>query len=177
MPSLPSLRVLACAVLTLVVVAGGACSSDSDSGSPTTTPSTTTTSTTATSTTATSTTTAGSASITLAEWQAQTTAVCLEFEPQQEAVAAEHPDSSTFADVVELIDALRPVVDRYVAKNAWKTYRLLIPTGRVMNELDRRRLGKMQQRGHQLHMLLPVNEVRRYLKLVEIVHNCDLRSL
>lgn len=51
----------------------------------------------------------------LTEWQAQTIAVCEEYEPQQDAIVAAH-DTSSLADVVVLIDALEPVVGAYVAE-------------------------------------------------------------
>jgi hypothetical protein len=51
----------------------------------------------------------------LEEWQAQTIAVCEEYEPQQDAIVAAH-DTSSLGDVVTLIDALEPVVSAYVAE-------------------------------------------------------------
>lgn len=53
--------------------------------------------------------------ITLTDWEEQTTAVCEEFEPQQDAIVAARPEPATLAEVVELFDALTPVVDRYIA--------------------------------------------------------------
>jgi hypothetical protein len=51
----------------------------------------------------------------LEEWQAETTAVCEKYEPQQDAVAAQHPPSADPADVVALVDALAPVAEAYRA--------------------------------------------------------------
>jgi len=53
--------------------------------------------------------------ITLTDWEEPTTAVCEEFEPQQDAIVAARPEPATLAEVVELFDALTPVVDRYIA--------------------------------------------------------------
>jgi hypothetical protein len=50
----------------------------------------------------------------LAEWQRQTTLVCEEYEPQQDAIVAAHPSPSTPDDVVALFDALTPIADRYI---------------------------------------------------------------
>jgi ABC-type glycerol-3-phosphate transport system substrate-binding protein len=52
--------------------------------------------------------------IDLADWQARTSIVCEQFEPQQDAVVAAHPQASEPADVVALIDELTPIVDRYI---------------------------------------------------------------
>jgi hypothetical protein len=51
----------------------------------------------------------------LAEWRVETTAVCERYEPQQDAVVAEHPPSSDPADVVAFVDALTPVAEEYRA--------------------------------------------------------------
>lgn len=61
-----------------------------------------------------SSTTAAEEPTSLATWQEETTALCDEFEPQQAAIVAEHPSSDTYDQVVALIDALQPLVDRYV---------------------------------------------------------------
>jgi hypothetical protein len=52
--------------------------------------------------------------ISFEEWQAQFTAICDEYEPQQNAIAAEHGPAQTPADAVALIDDLTPVLERYV---------------------------------------------------------------
>jgi hypothetical protein len=52
----------------------------------------------------------------LEEWQAQTIAVCEEYEPQQDAIAVAHGDISSLGDIVALIDELEPVVSAYIAE-------------------------------------------------------------
>jgi hypothetical protein len=50
---------------------------------------------------------------TLADWQQETTAVCNEFEPQQDAIVAQFGQPQSLDDVVAFIDALTPVADAY----------------------------------------------------------------
>ncbi|MGQ0830222.1 MAG: hypothetical protein ACT4OV_00920 [Microthrixaceae bacterium] len=52
----------------------------------------------------------------LGEWQAQTIAVCEEYEPQQDAIVAAHGDVSSLDDIVALIDELEPVVSAYITE-------------------------------------------------------------
>lgn len=49
----------------------------------------------------------------LEEWRSETTAVCETYEPQQDAVVANHPPSSDPAEVVAFVDALAPVAEAY----------------------------------------------------------------
>lgn len=88
----------AAVALLLVSACGG---SGSDSSTPRAS---------APSATATSITTQG---ITLAEWQQQTTVVCEEYEPQQDAIIAAHKLGSP-EDVIAFVDELTPVAERYL---------------------------------------------------------------
>lgn len=51
----------------------------------------------------------------LEEWQAQTTAVCEHYEPQQDGIVAARGEPSSLDDIVALIDELEPVVSDYVS--------------------------------------------------------------
>jgi hypothetical protein len=130
------------AVVALVVVLAVGCAGGSDSSSP---PLPNTLPDVPQAGVSTVTTVAGQASF--EAWQAATTAVCQRFEPQVKALAARLEPPSTPQDVVELIDTLSPLNNRYVdaliavalpayrGDEVQKTYDLVVQTREEMAAL------------------------------------------